>query len=286
MAYRVLVAVADTTQVEQLVRTARDLADTRDGDVFVTTVVTKPPNSPFSVFSNDVIRREYSGDAREILDRAVETAADRGVEVDGRLVVAKSVAGGLFDAVTEFEADALVMGWHGRERRDVVMGHVVDRVVAGAPCDVLVEKVGTTADGVETVLLPADDGPHGALAGEVATAVARAHDARVDVVRVVPPDASEAERDDARALADRVAASLDWVDTEVRVREGDTVEALVGAAEAHDVTAIAGGGDAWLRRLRVPSTAREVGRRADATVVVATRGPATGLQAWLTRLGA
>lgn len=41
---------------------------------------------------------------------------------------------------------------------DLLIGHIVDDVVAAAPCDVLVEKIGRTTDGVEVIFLPAGPG--------------------------------------------------------------------------------------------------------------------------------
>jgi nucleotide-binding universal stress UspA family protein len=268
--YRVAVAVDNPDQVEQLVRTARDLADAQGGDILVVSVAVKPLSSPFALFRDDVIRREFSGDRGELLDRAVETTRATDVDVEGRLVVARSVAAGLLDAVAEYDCDTLLMGWHALRRRDIVMGHIVDRVVAAAPCDVLVEKVGETADGVERLLVPAGDDPHTGLAADTARAVARANDASVDVVRVVPPEASDAEWAAARELAADVADRLGDVAGDVSVVEGeDTVETLVAAAEDRDVTSIGGGRGGWLRRRVVGSTSRRVGRRARTTVIVA-----------------
>ncbi|MFB6218082.1 MAG: universal stress protein [Halobacteriaceae archaeon] len=270
--YRVAVSVANPDHVDQLMRTAIDVARDRGGTVFVVSAKVVPRSSPVWVFRDEVIREEFGEQRQELLDRAVAAAADTGVPVEGRLVVADSVASGLLRVVEQQDIDALLMGWHARRRGDIVMGHIVDEVVAAAPCDVLVEKIGPTAGGVETVLLPAGEGDHTALAAAVSRAIAAANDATVEVVRVVDPDADEAARARAAELARDVAADVGPVATETAVVEGeDVVGALVAAAEARDVTVIGGGRGGRLRRFVVGSTAREVGRRADATVVVATR---------------
>lgn len=271
--YRIAVSVAQGDQVEQLMRTAIDLARENDGDVFVVSVVVEPPSSPFRVFRDEVIKEEFSGDRREILDRAMAAAEGTGVDVDGRLVVADSVVTGVVTAVEEYDFDAVLMGWHARRREDIVMGRNVDEIVSAAPCDVLVEKIGPTANGVETVLLPAGEDRHTKLAAMVSRAIARANDARVDVVRVVPPTATAEKRERATRLAEEVAADVGDVETNVAVIEGeDVTTALVEAAEERDVTAIGGGRGGWLRQFVVGSTARDVGQRAQTTVIVATRG--------------
>ena len=150
--------------------------------------------------------------------------------------------------------------------------------------DVLVERVDATAAGVERLLVPAGDDPHTGLAAGTARAIARANDARVDVVRVVPPDASDTERAAARDLTADVADSLGDVVGDVSVVEGeDAVETLVSAAEDRDVTSIGGGRGGWLRRRVVGSTSRRVGRRARTTVIVANRARPQP-RSWLARL--
>ena len=53
----VLVAVSDPAHVEQLVRTAGDLARLGSGLVRVVTVAVKPHDSPFGVFDDETIRQ-------------------------------------------------------------------------------------------------------------------------------------------------------------------------------------------------------------------------------------
>ncbi|QIO24155.1 universal stress protein [Haloarcula sp. JP-L23] len=280
--YRVAVSVAESDQIGQLMRTAIDIARDRDGDVFVISVVGESRSSPFWVFRDEVIKEEFSGDRRELLDRAIAIAEGTNVDVDGRLVVADSVASGILTAATDCDADAILMGWHARRHSDILMGHIVDDVVASAPCDVLVEKIGPTANGVETICLPAGPGAHTALAAGVCHAIARANEARVDVLRVVAPDASDETREEAETLVAEAASAVGDVATTTNVVEGeDVAETLVSAAEERDVTVIGGGGGSRLRRVVVGSTARTVGRRAETTVIVATRPQ--GARSWLAR---
>lgn len=280
--YRVAVSVADPDHVEQLMRTALDIARERDGSVFVISVIEESQSSPFRVFRDDVIKEEFSGNRRELLDRALTVADGTDVTVEGRLIIANRVASGIITAADECHADAILLGWHARRHRDLLMGHIVDDVVAAAPCDVLVEKIGRTANGVETILLPAGPGGHTTLAASVGRAIALANNAQVDVVRVVSPDAPDDQREQATELTATVAADVGDVATDTIVLEGeDVVATLVEAAEQRDVTVIGGGSGGKVRRLVVGSTARDVGQRAQTTVIVATR--VHGARSWLTR---
>lgn len=290
--YRLAVAVGDPGYVEQLMRTARDVASDRGGEVLVVSVIVKPRDSPFGFFSEEVIKREFAGDRREILDRAVAMGEDADVPVEGELLVASDLARALGRAVREFDCDALLLGWQERSRTDAVLGRNVDRLVRRAPADVLVEKIGPTADGVERVLLPAAPGANTELAAAVARAIARGNDARVDVLRVLAPDASEEERRDARDLVADLAATFEasedredsetrgdhgnrgTVPVETHVEESEAVaDALVEATATRDVTVLGATERGFLRRLVVGPTSERVARRARSTVIVTRRAP-------------
>lgn len=181
---RIAVAVGNPSHVEQLARTAADVARERDGELFVVGVVVTPRESPLALLTDEVITRDFGGDRRAILDRAIQTVSGTGVPVTGRLFVAPSVWQGVVHAVDEFGCDGLVVGWQERTRQDAVLGSNVDRIVSRASCDVLVEKIGATANGVEAVLLPVAESPHAELAAEVARAIAVSNDARLSLIHI------------------------------------------------------------------------------------------------------
>ncbi|MFC6726621.1 universal stress protein, partial [Halobium palmae] len=85
----VLVAVEDPEQVRQLVRTAGDLARLGERTVRLVSVVVKSYDSPFGVFDDETIVREFADDSRELLRRAIVPSD---VTVQRDLVVARSVA--------------------------------------------------------------------------------------------------------------------------------------------------------------------------------------------------
>ncbi|MEF8789651.1 MAG: universal stress protein [Haloarculaceae archaeon] len=279
----VLVAVGNPEHVQQLVRTAGDLARIGSGRVRLVTVVAKPRDSPFGVFADETIRREFAGDSHELVERA-ETPP--GVSVERDVVVARSVAGGVLSAVEETDPAALVVGWHARARRtDALLGTTVDRLVERAPCDLYVERVGREADGVESVLLPVAGGPHVRAAATVARAIAEQNDARVHVLSVETPGTTGASGyvAEARELVETADG-----DTPVRVStetaEAERVtDALVARAADHDVLVLGATRQGPLRGRLVGSVPRRVVGRTDPTVVLARDGSVVG--GLLDRLG-
>ena len=273
--YTLVVAVSNPATVDQLMRTAVDLAADRDGGILAVSVVHKPPTSPFSLFSETRIKAEYADAQQAVLDAAVAAAADDPVPVRKRVLVGTDVAAAIRSAVREADADGLLLGWQEPPgAADVVLGTTVDPVLRRAPCDVFVERVGRTADGLEGILLPTVGGPHVPPATDLAGAVARANDASVSVVSYVSPDADDAERTEARGYVESAGSRLEGVTVDAEVREAVRVtKAIEETAAGHDLVVLGATRERGFRRRVVGSVAAAIGERVTPPVVIAKRGP-------------
>ncbi len=275
--YQLVVPVANPETLDQLMRTAVDIARERGGEILVTNVVTVPPQTPI-----EEGKRFVKGE-REIIDRAIELAEAADVPVSGTIRVGHDIATAVLNTVEQHGSDAVLIGWRGRpHRRDFVLGSNVDRIVSQATCDVLVERISRRPpERVESVLVPTAGGPHAEYAAEIARAIARANDARVDVVTVVPPDASEKARKKARERVEEACESFgDHERVEARLLDGsDVVESLVESTADYDLTVIGATDEGLFQRLVFGAIPEEVGRRALSTVVMAKRNVGLGSQA-------
>lgn len=271
--YTLVVALSNPATVDQLMRTAIDLAADRGGQIRVVSVIHKHATSPFMLFPDERIKREFDDGQGAVLDEAVEVAEGSSVPVRRSLLVGSNVSGTLRGVVEETEADALLLGWQDRALpSDIVLGATVDPLVRRAPCDVFVERVGATADGMDAILLPTDGGPHMEPATDLAGAVARANDTTVTVVSYVPPAATETERDAAQARVDGVERSLGEVALDGGVREtSDVADAIVDAATDHDLVVLGATRERRFRGRVVGSVADAVGERAAPPIVIARR---------------
>jgi nucleotide-binding universal stress UspA family protein len=281
----VMVAVEDPDQVQQLVRTAGDLARLGSGIVRLVTVVVKPYDSPFGVFTDETIIREFAADSHDLLERATPPAD---VDVVRDLVVARSVAKGILRAVKQSEPRALVIGWEADpSRSDAILGTTVDAVLERAPTDVYVERIGRVADGVESVLLPVAGGPHVEAAAAVAKAIAVRNEAEI-VVLAIATDGTEVVEAGSFAEAGQKAvlgSPGPDVPIETTVREGRVSDEIVEAAEDHDVIVLGAARKGPLRGRLVGSVPRRVVERSDQTVLIARDGAvAGGLQSRLAAL--
>ncbi len=271
--YTLVVAISNPSQIKQLMRTATDVAIDRNGEIRVVTVVHKPATSPFLLFSEERIKAEFAEGRGTLLDRAVAIAEDDPVPVTRSLVVDSDVSDGILSVVEDTDADALLLGWQERPRpSDIVLGTTVDPLVRQAPCDVFIERVGTTANGMEAILLPTDGGPHIEPATDLAAAVARTNDATVRVVSYVSPTADDTAREAAREHVATATEGLADVSVTTNVTEEESVtDAIIAAGMEHDLTVLGATRERRVRQRVVGSVARAVGRHATVPVVIAKR---------------
>lgn len=271
--YRLLVSVGDPDYVDQLMRTAVDLARENRGEILVLSVLVQSRSSPFALLKDEVIKRDFGGRRQEIVDRAVTMAEGTDVPVTGEVRVSHDLAKAVLRAIRDHEIDAVLLGWQDRPRSNFVLGSNVDRIVNRARCDVIVEKIGPEADGVESILVPTAGGLHAAFAAEIARAIARSNDASVEVIHVVAPDTPDRERQSRRETAiESTAAILEGVDVETRLVEGtDVVDTIVTRSTKHDITVVGASREGMLQQLLFEGIPEEIGRRARSTVIMAKR---------------
>jgi amino acid transporter len=267
--YRVVVPLANPSNVDQLMRTACTLAADHDGEVIVTSVVTVPDQTPLSD------GRQLAGQKRAVLDQAIAFAEARDVPVSGTVRIGHHAADGILNTLVQHDANAVILGWRGSAHggRDVVFGSTVDRVIRDADCDVYVEKIGPAAGrDVESILLPTAGGPHAELAAETAKTIARSTGARLHVINVVPPDADAEDRQRAEALVDRTVVDLAGfeVSTEL-VENSDVTDGIVSRTGEHDLTIIGATREGPLQRLLFGAIPQAVGQRAENTVIMTKR---------------
>lgn len=219
----------------------------------------------------------------------MDIADEAGVPVSGTVRYAHDPEDAILNTAEQYGSEGILMGWggHRSNRRDIVVGSTVDDVVTGADADVYVEKIGAGDGTVESILLPTAGGPHAELAAEIARTVARTTGATVRAVRVVDPDGGDAER--ARAQLEEAAASFDGsgvaVETEL-IEHEDVVEAIVEAAEDHDLTIIGATREGALQQLVFGAVPEAVGDRVRGTAIMVRRnlGAGSHLRRLLTRV--
>ncbi|NKE35464.1 universal stress protein [Natronococcus sp. JC468] len=282
--YTIVVALANPGAVEQLLRTASDLAARHDGRIHAIAIEHKPVNSPFLLFSDEHISAEYAEDSTRLLERAERVSA---VPITTDLRVGSDVPGAIRDVVREVDANALLMGWRERaSAADAVLGTSVDPVLRRPPCDVLVERMGTVADGVERVLVPTVGGPHVGLASDVAAAIAATNGATVTILSVVTGEGPMADPDAAQEKVRRTAAQFPDVPVEQRVVDApDSAAGILEVAVDHDLIVLGATGTGLVRPPVIGSVADTVAREAECPALIVKHRTESRLDRVLERVG-
>ena len=261
-----VVPVANPDTATPLLETAIDLARGLDLAVDVVHIVSVPSQIPL-VEGQVVLDVEQE----ELVDEGVETLEQAGIEARGRIRFARSVPRGVLGIVKEPAVQTLLMGWRGRHRKDIILGSNLDTIVNRAQADVLIERVYADTVEIDSILLPVADGPHTSYAAHIAGTMAREHDAAIEVLHIIEPEASDAER----ARADRlIDDALDAVGTgpdltRTVAESKDVAEGIHTLTAKHDLTVLGSARDGVLSRVLFGEVAESVGRSADSRVILA-----------------
>lgn len=280
--YQLIVPIANPEHVEQLMRTADDIAKARNGEILVMSVVTLPEQTPLSE------GQQFVDEKREVIDEALALAEDADVPVSGTIRIAHHPDEAILNTIEQYDSDGVLLGWRGTGtgRRGIVLGSTVDTIAQEAECDVLVEKVGERPTTIDSILLPTAGGEHAELSAEIAQSIARSENAAVRVVNVVGPDASENDRHASQETIAETANLLADVTVEQTVIEGeDVAETIIDTSDEHDLTIIGATQEGLLQQLVFGAIPKQIAQEGRNTVIMAKRNEdlQSRLSRWLQR---
>lgn len=145
MTYRnILAAVDRTDDADEVLRAARELAESDDSIVSVVTVVT-----PLAYYHTDFYSLVGDSTNAQIEAEAVKQATawlsglTKQHGIDGSVVnaVLGKPAVEIRRLAEELDADLIVIGTHGRHGLGLMLGSTANAVLHGAQCDVLAVKI-------------------------------------------------------------------------------------------------------------------------------------------------
>ena len=164
--YRVLVPVANPSTLDALVDFAAAVARRKKGEIIALHVV-----SQREAASPDEARRSAEG-RRTLLEETVGSLRDRSVAIHTMTRLSDDPAQAILDTARGEACNLIIMGWQGYMRSVAFgrsLGHVLDPVIAGAPCDVAIVKT-KGLDHPRRLMVPTAGGPNAILALDLALA--------------------------------------------------------------------------------------------------------------------
>ncbi|MFD1646834.1 universal stress protein [Haloarchaeobius litoreus] len=214
----------------------------------------------------DTASYETTRDVAETVLRAREHVAID-ADVLGHSLTGPTPIEAIDTAATMFHVNIIVLG---NDTSEQLEGLIAKRT----GCDTVVVNGRFQRESVASILVPIAGGPHSGAAVNVASAVAAANDARLELVHILETTDSGAGREEAAELletgAARVPESID-VDTRI-IDEDDVTSEIIDESDHHDLTVIGAPRKGTLRRLIFGSKAAEIREQARNTVVMARKG--------------
>jgi CIC family chloride channel protein len=158
---RILLPIANPHTATALFTIASAIARQRNYEIDCLYVITVPnPSSPAEV---TVDTRE----GRKLLHRLERLARQQKISVHTQICVAQDIADAILATIRERHSNLLIMGWTGGSANaGAIFGFLVDTLIAEAPCETILVKLGTKdsfpydSDRETIWLIPTAGGPN------------------------------------------------------------------------------------------------------------------------------
>ncbi|HEX3466327.1 MAG TPA: universal stress protein [Candidatus Elarobacter sp.] len=138
---RILVAVDETPQSDAALALAVQLAGDQHADLTITTVLRNPGEwyAPPDVIVDPAIDARLEEDARALLDRAAQSARERGIATVDTCLREGPVIDAIVSCIADHHADLIVLGTHARRGiARAVQGSVAEGVLRATAIPVLI----------------------------------------------------------------------------------------------------------------------------------------------------
>jgi nucleotide-binding universal stress UspA family protein len=269
----VLLATDGGEGSEAALRAAIKLADTFRSAL---TAVTMVPSNPVYDALAPQAAAEAERKAREVLEHVVAEAKSVGLACATRLRRGAEPDRDIIEVAKEFDAQLIVMGRHERGKLSrTLLGDTTGKVIARAPCCVLVVPAGVAFD-VRRVLVATDGSEMADKALPMTARLAHYFAAPITAVSVEVPSHPAERRAEVAGIVQRTVAWFERAKQpcDGEVLKGEVTEAVTEAARRYgaDVIVMASHGRTGLGKVVVGSNTSRVLEKAECSVLVVRGG--------------
>jgi chloride channel protein, CIC family len=260
--YRVLVPVANPATLDALVDFAAAVARRKKGEIIALHVVSQQEAA-----SPEEARRSAEG-RRTLLEETVGSLRDRTVAIHTMTRLSDDPSQAILDTARSEGCSLIIMGWQGYMRSLALgrsLGHVLDPVIAGAPCDVAIVKT-KGLDHPRRLMVPTAGGPNAILALDIALAFAWRNRGEVSLVTVVKKGQEDAGRR-------HLTKTLGGVKTKQRVRQevllgDDVAKTILKESRDYDLIMLGATEETVFRQALFGTVPEHVAKRCPKTVIM------------------
>jgi len=276
-AYRVLVPLANPSNVKSLLDIATPIVRAKNGEVLASTVIQVPIQLPIHQGMTYIDQR------MPLLNAARDYGQTHNIQVTSDIRVAHQIEEGILSAANDESVDLTLMGWKGYTTTgERVFGEIIDQVVHRVRGDIAVVRLRGEPP-FKRILFPTAGGPNTEFAAELIAPLVKAWGAQVTACNIIPEDANEERERDAKGWIQRTLRNVDLGDVEHRIVRSNTIaDGILNAAEGHDLVVLGAAVTGLFQQLVFGEIPDRIGRYAPISVMLVKRreGPA---KAWLRR---
>jgi len=229
-------------------------------------------NPEYETIGSNVFEKEEA-EVMEHLESVKARAAKEGLDCEIILHEASDPSQTIVDEAIEKKVDMIVVGRRGRKGLlKALMGQVAAKVIAHAPCKVLVVPKAARIE-YRNILVAADGSVHSNAAVTEAVAIAKQCESHIIALSAMR---DESEQEDATAYANKVVdmAQMEGVSAEAVTPIGRSFNAIIETAGGRGVDLIVMGtyGKTGVKKLLMGSSTEKVIGRAGCAVLVVKAG--------------
>jgi len=253
--YNILVPIANPDTAKELINFAALAAKAHDNaQLLLVHVITVPSQSPYEVGQQYVKRARDS-----VIDKAMEMAADHGVQASSIIRMARKPAKAIIDTVEDHEVDLVVMGWKGSTSHpETIIGSNIDKVMRDADCDVVVLR-GSDFDQINNIFIPVANPQQARLMLEVGEIFETEAESKTDIYHMIANETYNNEEDRKERL-DNLYEGLAELKKGPDAREqakdmihieptDSVVGRIIDLSSQYDVTIIGAAREGWFQKL-------------------------------------
>jgi nucleotide-binding universal stress UspA family protein len=263
---KILLATDRSEYSEGAIREAIKFASKCSSRIYAS--MTIETNPEYETIGSNVFEKE-EGEATAYLDSIKARAVKEGVACETTLHESMDASQAIVDEAAEKKVDMIVIGRHGRKGvAKALMGEVAAKVIAHAPCKVLVVPRVAQIE-YRNILVATDGSAHAVAALKEAIAIAKRCGSRIIALSAMR---DETEREEARNISNKAAetAKKEGVEAEAVTPTGRSFNAIVETAGGRGVDLIVMGtyGKTGLKKVLMGSSTEKVIGNAGCAVLV------------------
>ena len=273
--FRIIVGIEEKQDVKPLMDIAVPIAKERQGEIYVTHVISLPPQTPLKVGSKFVKERKM------FLEEADRIGEKHNIPVSYNIRVSHSEYQGILDSVVEYHGNLLLLGTGRFKRRGRILGAVLDPLLQEAPCDIGIFKpVGNVK--FKNILIPTSGGPYARLAFELGLDLIKPNKGKLTLLYVAREE-KDIKRGKGAFETTVQGFQVKKTPIEEKIVVGDPLRKILKEAEnSYDLIILGVSKQPLFRRIRFGTLPEKLLRKSPVSVLVVRKYEGL-IRSWLRR---